>query len=304
MSPSPVASTPVELVRGRPEYPARLADLEVPPLHLRCLGPARFAEPHVAIVGTRRADRDGLEFARCLARDLARTGHVVVSGGALGIDTAAHEGALEGGGRTVVVLPSGLSPPYPRANEPLFARILTSGGALLTEMPDGTPPRAHRLLRRNELVAALSHAVVIVQAPLRSGALSTAAHARACARPVFVMPSSPWDQRGIGGLELLRRGARICLGASDVLSVTAPDPGNGPDPGAPASTATEPMEDLFGDEGSVLAALGRTPLHPDEVARITGISVERVQRALLGLLLDGRVDDRDGGRYVTAPRMR
>lgn len=299
------ANTPIfELVRGAEGYPERLAALDAPPLVLRCLGRVSPSAPHVAIVGTRRADADGLAFARTLARELAQRGHVVVSGGALGIDTAAHEGALEAGGSTLAILPAGLSPPYPRGNERLFERIVVEGGALMSEMPDGSDARAHRLLRRNELVAAISDAVVVVQAPRRSGALSTAAHARACARPVFVMPSSPWDERGIGGLELLRRGARVCLEASDVLSVTAPEGGNGPHPGALVRNAPESPRDLDGDEGQVLGALGRRPLHPDEIARLTGLPVDRVQRALLGLLLDGRVDDRDGGRYVTAPRMR
>lgn len=293
-----------ELVRGRPDYPEALGALAAPPLVVRVRGRFPAGLPRVAIVGTRRADEDGLAFARKLAADLTRAGMVVVSGGARGIDAAAHEGALEAEGITMAVLPSGLSPVYPAAHAPLFERIVSGGGCLLSEMADGMPALRWTLLRRNALVAALADAVVVVSAPVRSGALSTAAEAQTLGRPVFCVPAAPWDERNRGAVLLLRRGGRVCLDASDVLSVTAPGGGRASLPGAPSTNVPEPSSDLDGDEGLVLGALGSRPLHPDEIARSTGLPVDRVQRALLGLLLEGRVDDRDGGRYVTAPRMR
>jgi len=290
-----------EWVRGSPDYPESLASLASPPISVRVVGSVDTASPRIAIVGTRRADDEAIEFTFELAATLASHGVVVVSGGAVGIDAAAHRGALSTG-RTLAILPTGFAPSYPRSHRELFAAIAgaDSGSGLVSELPDGTPPQKWTFLRRNELIAGLSDAVVVVQAPRESGALSTAAVARHLGRPVFVVPASPWDPRGIGGLDLLSRGARICTGAHDVLPVTALGPtrcmtsGRGPRPVA------QPIG-LAGDELSVLRGLGARPRHPDEIARSAGIPVERVQRALLGLLLAGRVDERDGGRYVTAP---
>ena len=253
----------------------------------------------VAIVGTRAADVEALELAHDLAADLCAAGCVVISGGARGIDAAAHEGALSTGGRTVAVLASGFVPAYPPEHARLFARIEASG-ALVSEHPDGTPPRAGLFLQRNRLVAALGRAVVVVQAPARSGALSTASWARSLGRPVLVVPAAPWDPRGVGCLSLLRSGASVCAGARDVLSVCA-------FPARPCGANADDQvavmhEELDADGRRILRALGARARHVDELVRATGWEVARIQRALLCLLLSGCVEERAGARWAPIRR--
>ena len=167
------------------------------------------AFPRVAIVGSRRADPEACHFAFTLGRVLAASGVTVVSGGAFGIDAAAHRGALAAGasGRTLAVIGSGLDHLYPPAHLPLFEAIVRQG-AVLSHLPDEVPPLPHLFLERNGLIAALATAVVVVQAPVRSGALSTARAALELGRPLWVCPAAPWDVRGQGNAHLLARGAR------------------------------------------------------------------------------------------------
>ena len=169
---------------------------------------------------------------------------------------------------------------------------------------DGARPLKGRFLARNVLVAAIVDSVVVVQAPDRSGALSTAASAKRFGKPVFVVPSAPWDTRGRGSLALLAQGARICTRAEDVLSVSAPKTPPAPVGRGRNSKICSSYEGFEGDEGIVLSAMGSRPWHVDEVTRVTGLPAPRVQRALLTLLLGGAVDERDGGRYVRAERLR
>ena len=138
-----------------PDYPSRLLDLANAPPLFRVVGELPDLGRAIAIVGTRRADEEALDFAHDLGRNAALRGVVVVSGGAIGIDRAAHEGAIDGGGQTIVVLPTGLDAPYPAANHGLFARAIESG-CLLTEVEDGADPQRGRFLTRNRLVAALA----------------------------------------------------------------------------------------------------------------------------------------------------
>ncbi|MCB9614286.1 MAG: DNA-protecting protein DprA [Sandaracinus sp.] len=174
-------------------FPRGLHDLPDPPERLFVAGDLPGAGLSVAIVGTRAADPEPLRFAHRLAFDLTRAGVLVVSGGALGIDAAAHRGALDAGGPTVAVLASGLRRAYPPEHVSLFEQIAEQG-ALLCEYEDVKPHRG-RFLERNRLVAAMCDAVVVVQAPDRSGALNTAATARTLGRLVFAVPAAPWDLR-------------------------------------------------------------------------------------------------------------
>ncbi|MDQ3370837.1 MAG: DNA-protecting protein DprA, partial [Myxococcota bacterium] len=163
--------TTVVLTTGA--FPRRLAALGwTAPLHVR--GAAPGDGPAIAVVGSRAASGDGMERATQLAQHLAHRGVHVVSGGALGIDGAAHRGALAGGGTTTVVLGTGVDVPYPRRHAPLFAQVVAHRGGLLSMLPDGTEPRPHTFPQRNGLIAALADAVVVVEADVRSGSLSTA----------------------------------------------------------------------------------------------------------------------------------
>ncbi len=249
----------------------------------------------IAIVGTRRADDEALDFAYSLAREAALHGVVVVSGGAIGVDRAAHEGAIDGGGQTVVVLPTGLDAPYPKANHDLFARAIDAG-CLLTEVEDGADAQRGRFIQRNRLIAALGRSTVVVQAPSRSGALSTAAAARRLGRPVFAVPASPWDPRGSGNLRLLLGGARICTRPGDVLSETALRGGHRVGSSPEENENPIDFSDLTQAEQTILESLGARARHTDDLCRRTGIPAFDVQRSILKLLVRGLVEERPGGR--------
>ncbi len=278
------------------DYPSQLCDLPDAPCLFRVVGELPDLARAVAIVGTRSADEEALDFAHDLGRHCALAGRVVVSGGAVGIDRAAHEGAIDGGGRTVVVLPTGLDSPYPPANHDLFTRVVEAG-CLLTEVEDGARAQRGRFLTRNRLVAALGASTVVVQAPARSGALSTARLARALGRPIFAAPASPWDPRGSGNLRLLRSGARICAAPVDVLSDCAP-PGAG-EPAEADDHNQEPndFDQLSQPQQMILKSLGGRARHPDELCQRTGIPAFQVQQSILQLLVRGLIEERPGGRY-------
>lgn len=277
-------------------YPLRLGDLTQVPPYLYLEGELPSLDRVVAIVGTRVADEEALDFTRNLSASLASEGMIVVSGGALGIDGAAHEGALEAGAPTVAVLPIGLDRLYPRAHRVLFGRIAQSG-CLVTEVDEGAHIQKGRFLARNRLIAAIADLTIVVQAPARSGALSTARHALRLGREVFAVPASPWDPRGSGNLDLLRAGARICTAAADVLSgsASAPEEFSSPEPN---KTQDSPdFGNLSPIDQQILEALGGRARHPDDLCARTGIPAVRVQQSMLTLLVRGLVEERPGGRF-------
>ena len=284
-------------------WPAALRELPRPPERLWVRGSLPAEPAGVAVVGTRAATEEALDLAEQLGRDLAASGLVVYSGGALGIDGAAHRGALSAGGTTVAVLAGGLDRPYPPEHAELFERIVAGGGALLAEVPPGERPRPGRFLARNRLLAALAQAVVVVQAPARSGALSTARKARDYGRPLFVVPFSPLEPRAEGGLALLARGeARVCLSARDVLTVAVPPPAaRARGEAHPMDALTlQPMdapESLADAARALLEAFGPAGRTLDEAARRLDWPVQRLRRELLPLLMAGRLQALPGGRY-------
>jgi DNA processing protein len=235
--------------------------------------------PSVAIVGTRRASAEALDLTRTLARALASAGVLVVSGGAYGIDAAAHEGALEAGAPTVAILGTPLDRLYPADHAPLFRRI-REVGALVSELPRGGRVTRRSFLARNRLIAATVDAVVLVQAPRRSGALGTAAFAQALRRPLYACPWSPLDEGAEGGLALLAEGrARLCRGAHDLAA------GLGVQLRPAPSVAAPPVHDPLG----VLGVLGRRAVHVDVLALRLGVPVAALLPALVELELAGVV---------------
>jgi DNA processing protein len=287
----------IELEPHDPDFPSQLQGLDPPLLSLRVRGALPDLERAVAIVGTRAADDEARQFTERLAFELASAGCPIVSGGALGIDGAAHVGALNAGRPTIAVLASGFSPPYPRRHGPLFERIVEGGGALVTEVPDGTAPQKGRFLARNRIVAAMARVVVVTQAPIPSGALSTAALAVKRKTPVMSVPSAPWDPRGEGCLVLLKRGALVCTSARDVLSVSATSGGASANCNAEGSENNNDFSDLDPVERQIVRDLGPQPRHPDEIAHRTGLAAREVQRALSTLLLKDLIEVRPGGRF-------
>lgn len=269
-----------------PDWPLGLADLKDPPAAIDMEGDWPRDRPAVAIVGTRRATAEALEVTRVIAADLARAGALVVSGGAYGIDAAAHEGALSVQAPTVAILGTPLDRLYPADHRPLFARIRASG-ALASELPRGGGVRRGTFLARNRLIAAVARAVLVVQAPFKSGALSTAAVASQLGRPLFACPWSPLEEAAAGGLALLAEGrARLCRDARDVASVlgVAID---APDRAAPPATVDDPH--------GVLRVIDRRPLHPDVLADRLGMPMHVLMAALLELELAGAIETVPGG---------
>jgi DNA processing protein len=207
------------LLPADPGWPFAGAEPDPPCAWLFVAGPdPPAARVSVAVVGGRKASTLRRATARALATGLARAGLCVVSGGAVGVDAAAHAGALDAGGRTVVVLGCGLDVPYPGGNVALFRRVRAAGGTLLGEHPPGTRPLAANFVPRNRLIAALSSAVVVVEAASGSGSLSTAraAGSRGDGR-VLAVPGAPWDPGASGCNDLIRDGATLVGGLDDVL---------------------------------------------------------------------------------------
>ncbi len=228
-----------------PLWPEPWRTIDTPPVRVRGAGdPAVLSTPAIAVVGTRRPSPRGRAVAHRLARDLAAAGWTVVSGMALGIDAAAHEGALAGGGPTVAVMATGVDRTYPSRHVDLRRRI-EAGGCTVTEAEDGVAPLPFVFPRRNRLISGLARGVVVVEAPLRSGALQTAFLGLNQGREVFAVPG-PVDDDGCRGCHhLLRQGAHLAEGARDVFDVLGrPRPasgeagsGAGPENGAPLPLA-------------------------------------------------------------------
>jgi len=198
--------------------PPGLGELPEPPETLYLRGDLPRG-PRVAIVGTRRPTREAALFAFELAARLAQQGVAVLSGGADGIDSMAHRGALSVDGTTVVVAPGGFDRPFPEHNGALFRQVVEHGGAYLSLAPSGTPASRGAFFARNACLVALCHALVVVEAPLRSGARNAAAHARRLGRPVFVAPAAPYNGQGLGCILELKLGARPLYGERDVLDL-------------------------------------------------------------------------------------
>ena len=289
------------LLPSSPFWPAAFCDLADPPAQLELAGNLPAGSPAVAIVGTRKPDPRAGQLARSLARELGEAGWVVVSGGAIGIDTEAHRGALEAGARTVAVLGTPVQRPYPAANLPLFRQIVASG-CVLSELKLDDPVYQSRFLERNRLIAALAQVVVVVQAPIRSGALSTAAEAKLLKRTVLGVPFAPWEARGEGCLALLAGGAGICRDSRDVLSLSAA--GSDTEPAKPRSRRSrrpdksKEFQWLGEDERAVLGAFKGLPMAADELCEATGLPAQRVQRAILMLLLSMVIQEVGSGRYL------
>jgi len=211
------------LVLGEPLYPAPLAAIEDAPPLLALRGePALLARHAIGVVGARNASAGGRRLAEELSHDLGAAGLVVVSGLARGIDAAAHQGALASG--TVAVFAGGLDQVYPPEHEGLAQAILDHGGALVSEMPLGTEPQARHFPRRNRLVSGLSLGVLVIEAALKSGSLTTARFALEQGREVMAVPGSPLDPRCKGTNQLLREGAGLVEAAGDALLHLGLDP--------------------------------------------------------------------------------
>jgi DNA processing protein len=272
----------VPIPLGAPRYPPLLASIADPPPLLWIRGQCdAWAGPTIALVGSRAATPHALAMTRRLAADLAAAGVAVVSGLARGIDSAAHGAAFAAGGRTIGVLACGIDRIYPPEHAPL-AKSMETAGAVVSEYPPGVAPLRHHFPLRNRIISGLSMAVVIAEAPERSGALITASAAAEQGREVFVVPG-PTNGRNRGGHLLIRDGARLVESADDILQ-DLPELGRSGRRGETAiDTAQLPQSADF---------------TVDEVAALTGNPASTVLARLLDLELAGQIQRVGGGRYV------
>jgi DNA processing protein len=288
-------------------YPTLLASLPDAPVVLQIKGSLPEGRVRVAMVGSRHATAYGERTARSLAGDLALYGIEIVSGGARGIDTFSHKGALAQEGVTVAVMGCGLSRTYPPENAKLFAQI-AERGALVSEFPAGMEPLPENFPRRNRLISGLSAATIVVEAAAKSGSLITAGHALEQGREVMAVPGSVESKQSQGCNRLIQQGAKLVQSVQDVLDELSPmyrkvlfdaPPGDTDGTGAeaPAGPALEP------DEAAVLALFTESgEIHVDRIAQCAPFGVGRLQAALFGLAFKGRIDPLPGGYYVARPQ--
>ncbi|MGC7870519.1 DNA-processing protein DprA [Desulfosporosinus sp. SYSU MS00001] len=280
-------------------YPSLLLELtDIPPL-LYYQGYLENNSAVLAIVGSRQATAYGKSAARMLARDAAAQGLVVVSGLARGIDTAAHQGALEGHGMTWAFLGCGLDQIYPRENYHLAKEILDKG-ALISEFPPGTPPLAANFPARNRLISGSSQGVIVVEAAERSGAMITVDFALEQGREVFAVPGPIFSPQSRGPHTLLRQGAKIAEGIEDIWnecfsSMEATTVKKGPSEQHTYKRGKSPETD---DHRVILQKLSDVPLHIDQLALHSSLSVASLSLALLELQLQGKIKQLPGQNYV------
>lgn len=317
-------------------YPARLGSIYSPPILLYAAGKIEapsgtsiFDErlPAVAVVGTRRASPYGIEMAEAIGRDLAARGIVIVSGMARGCDSAAHRGALDAGGLTIAVVGTGIDTVYPSENGKLCEEIKGSG-VVVSEFPMGTAPLPMNFPLRNRIISGLSIAVVVVEAPLRSGAMMTARMALEDGREVFALPGHAGSRTGSGTNKLIKDGAQLVESAEDIIkALTGEETSAGtrkratkkrrPDPDqltliteqTPTPSEDRPVAlDGFSlddvpvkagtEEASILELLGDGPLHIDGLVERSGIAVQRLSGLLLDMELKGVVAQKPGKLFI------
>ena len=300
------------VLREDAQYPPLLRQIAHPPHLLYVYGETDLTDRFpVAVVGTRRASAYGLTHTREIAAELAQTGICVVSGLALGIDAAAHTGALDGGGRTVAVLGSALDKPYPQENEPLMRRILESGGSVVSEYAPGTPPSRYSFLQRNRIIAGMCLGTLVTEGPRRSGALNTATRTLENGREVFALPGNVDSPGAQLPNMLISEGARLVTGAADILSALVIEPKDEP---KAAQAAVAPMEapaekkphipgGLDETQRAICAALLAGEADFDALCAVSGLESDELGALLIEMEMDGLVTPLAGTRYAPGTQM-
>ncbi len=273
-----------------PDYPEQLRTLPDPPPLLYVKGAlALLKRPMLAIVGSRNATPQGCRDAAAFAQALASAGLTIVSGLALGIDTAAHQGALASG-TSVAVVGTGLDRVYPARNRELAHR-LAAQGAIVSEFPLGTPPRPGQFPRRNRIISGLALGVLVVEATLDSGSLITARLAAEQGREVFALPGSIHSPLSKGCHRLIREGAKLVESVDDILDELRWQWR------APMPTATPPNAGAQSETEVLLALMGNDPISLDKLHSLSGLTVDTLSAMLLALELDGHIASLPGGLY-------
>jgi DNA processing protein len=286
----------VKLVYKNAEnYPSLLGEIQNPPLGIYFLGNLpEESRPRIAVVGTRKATLEGRMMAREIAKKLSEKGIVIVSGLAMGIDTAAHEGALLGNCPTVAVLARGLDEIYPRQNENLAKKIIEAGGAIISEYPPGTQAFPSRFLERNRIVSGLSMASIIIEAPEESGSLVTARLAAEQGREVMVFPGPAKHPNYQGSHKLIRDGARLVSSVEDILE----------DLGMEDNAADAQKEQIqkITDKNHLLIIKtvknAGNPLNIDKIIGLTKLEPRTVNQSLALLIFRGIIKETEKGYTI------
>ncbi len=277
------------------DYPALLREIDDPPAVLYAKGlPGVLSGPVVAVVGTRRPSHYGLSMAGALGRDLGLLGVTVASGMARGCDTAAHAGALSSAGLTAAVLGTGIDTAYPRENKRLYGEIAEKG-LLVTEFPFGTPPLPRNFPQRNRIIAGISRGVVVVEAPLRSGALMTARLALGYNRDVLSVPGQSGSGKNAGTNRLIKQGAALVENAADCMEALGLEPASRP---ARTSTPNDASAGPLMPEERLLMEALSSPMHIDALAKKAGIAASRASALLLDMELKGLIVQRPGKIFL------
>jgi DNA processing protein len=272
------------LTLGDEAYPRQLLEIPDPPPLIYIAGNVSLlSSPALAVVGSRNATPQGLQNARAFARTLSESGFAIVSGLALGVDSEAHRGGLEGRGKTIAMLGTGIDVVYPQRNRSLADEI-SSRGAVVSEFPLGTEPHAGNFPRRNRLISGLARGCLVVEAALDSGSLITARLAADQGREVFAIPGSIHSPLSKGCHALIKQGAKLVESAQDVLEEL----------GVPTHTAASAPS---ADPDPLLESMGFDPCDVDEICGRSGLPVEAVSAMLLKLELDGKIASLPGGLY-------
>lgn len=269
-----------------PEFPQILKNIKGAPekIFLRGKLPTPGL-PLIAIVGTRKATTEGLEIASYIGRGLAEAGVGIVSGLALGIDAAAHRGCLAGGKPTWGVLARGLDEIYPASHEALAKEITETGGGLISEYPPGTVAYPNQFLERNRIISALASAVVVIECPIPSGALTTAKHAAEQGKEVFVVPGSIYNQNYRGSHMLLREGARLVTSAKEILEDLGWKTEKSKKSEGPDSPEIKLLMEVLKSEKSVSV---------DRLQSLTKLEPRVISQTLTQLEIEGRVAENGG----------
>ncbi len=277
-------------------YPQPLKEITVPPEKIYVSGKLPpeppTGGPKIAIVGTRKATAYGRQIAKETARQLANKGIIIVSGLAMGIDTAAHEGCLEANGTTIAVLANGLNEIYPRQNEKLAKKILKTG-AIISEYPANTPSFRNQFLERNRIISGLSAATIVIEAPERSGSLATARFAAEQGREVFVFPGPANHPNYNGSHKLIRDGARLISSVEDILE----------DLSLQISDFRPPTDKMIIDklktkeEKIILNIIFKSgqPLNIDKIIELTKLKPQIVNQTITFLTIQGIIKETEKG---------
>lgn len=276
-------------------YPDSLRNIQMPPVLLFYRGePECLMGKCVAMVGSRKASPQGIEVTQKIARELSQAGVTIVSGFAMGIDTAAHEGCLEGGSPTAAVLSTGLDVDYPVDNVPLRERIVNNGGVLLSEYPPGTRSNKHVFHARNRIISGLGKALLMMESRIQSGSMLTVHHALDQGREVYAYPGIPGTEWAEGAHQLLREGANYFTNAQDILE----DMGWDEDLPLPTQTQKNELPPMSDDQRAVFTLLSQGELSFDQLAADSGLDTPALTVALTMLQMMGLIKAMPGKCYA------